>query len=342
MAYRLADGLVAARCVGEVDFASASHRVDSAAAALASCYDVTVRTHLVDGRDVGSIANVLRRHPPDLVIQAAALMSPWALGGRNDPTSMAVASAGLGIRLPLQIPVLMATMQAVRDVGFAGPVANLSFPDATHPLLNRLALAPTVGLGNVAMYVVRARAALRAERGADAVLPLIRVAGQHGHVYGVMNATRPPGSAAGPWVWLDDPAERADDLAYAGTSIAPSEVFNAVTAASSLPILQALLPGADELRWSAPGPLGLAGGYPVRIRDGNVRLDLPDAVTLAECQQMCAAAASIDGIERIDDGVVYFTEAARAAVADVAPDLAEPLTIADAAARADRLLALLR
>ena len=292
-----------------------------------------------------AVAGLLRRTRPDVVVQSAALMSPWALGGREDPVGVALATAGLGLRLPLQIPILLATMRAVRDVGFDGQVANLSFPDATHPLLGRLGLAPTIGLGNVAMYLLRARAALRSELGPDAPLPLIRVAGEHGTVYDVMGAGPNGDPAAGPWVWLGDddgPVTRRDDLAYSGPSIPPTAVFNAVTAAASLPILLALLPGADPLRWSAPGPLGLMGGYPVRIAGASVTLDLPDGVDLDDCRRMCTAAAAGDGIERIDDdGTVYFTDAAQAAVRAVAPDLAEPFTVEDADARAARLLDLI-
>jgi hypothetical protein len=50
-------------------------------------------------------------------------------------------------------------------------VANLSLPDLTHPILERVGLAPTVGLGNVAMMLIRARAALRS-REPEGELPL--------------------------------------------------------------------------------------------------------------------------------------------------------------------------
>ena len=35
-------------------------------------------------------------------------------------------------------------MEAIRAVGFEGPVANISFPDVTNLLLHKLGLAPTV------------------------------------------------------------------------------------------------------------------------------------------------------------------------------------------------------
>jgi len=54
----------------------------------------------------------------------------------------------------------------------------------------------------------------------------------------------------------------------------PSVRTNRVTAASALPVLHALLPGSDPLRWSTPSSAGLPGGYPVRIEGGAVKIDV--------------------------------------------------------------------
>lgn len=58
------------------------------------------------------------------------------------------------------------------------------------PILARLGLAPAVGLGNVAMILMRVRAAIRAAE-PDAALPLVRVLGHHSQVAGVMQACMP-------------------------------------------------------------------------------------------------------------------------------------------------------
>ncbi|MBT2408863.1 MULTISPECIES: hypothetical protein [unclassified Streptomyces] len=95
----------------------------------------------------------------------------------------------------LRVRVLSLT-RAVRDAGYTGPVANLSFPDVTGPILARLGLAPTIGLGNAAMMQLRVRAALRAAH-PDRPTPLIRVLGHHAQVFDVMQARQPgrPGTA---------------------------------------------------------------------------------------------------------------------------------------------------
>ena len=109
-------------------------------------------------------------------------------------------------------------------------------------------------------------------------------------------------------------------------------------------MLLALLPGAEPLRWSTPSPFGLPGGFPVRIDAAKIELDLPPDVDLDEATAFCQRIAHGDGVDHVDaDGTVHFTEAAQAAMAEVAPDLTEPLPIDDGeiARRAKRIFELL-
>jgi DNA-binding CsgD family transcriptional regulator len=112
-----------------------------------------------------------------------------ALEGRDDPRVRGVLAAGLGLRLPYQLPVVLSVMRGVRDAGWTGPVANLSFPDVTGTVLERLGLSPTLGLGNAGM-VLRAQAALRADQ-PEGDLPLSRVLAQHAQVFNVMRSREP-------------------------------------------------------------------------------------------------------------------------------------------------------
>jgi hypothetical protein len=263
--------------------------------------------------------------------------------GRRDPVAQAFARAGLGLQLPAQLPVLTAVMKAVRTVDFTGPVANLSLPDITHPVLQTQGLAPTVGLGNVAMQLLRVRGALHAKalvgNQGPAPLPLIRLVGHHKHVYGVMTAERPTDPEASVRVYLGKDGARADDLAYQGVPLQAGIAYNAVTAAAAIPVLLALLPGAAPLRFSTPAPQGLPGGYPVRIAEGKVELDLPPDTELDEIIAFHHRMGRGDGIERIaEDGTVHFTEKSQAALTSIDPHLAEPLSLEEVAPRYERLI----
>lgn len=342
VASRFAMGLAASGRVGAITLAGLSQgRGPETAGLVATCCDCLVRFEPLDATRQGEVEALLRRERPDLVVQAGSLLSPWTLLGRRDPLARAIAATGLGLQLPVQLPILLTVMRAAQSVGHAGPIANVSFPDATHPILDQLGLAPTIGLGNVSMIHLRVRAALR-ERDGEGPLPPIRVIGHHRHVYGVMAATPPAQKLGRCHVHLGEAGERADELAYAGQPIPAGLRYNEVTAASALPVMLALLPGAAPLRFSAPAPHGLPGGYPVRIAEGRIDLDLPEGVALAEAVAFNRRIARADGIEAIaSDGTVSFTEAARRAVAGLAPELAEPLPPDEAGRRASRLLALL-
>ena len=342
MGERIAAGLAACARVRRLVLAGRTlAAVEAAAAGISSSADCLVEPHAVDALRQDAVAELLARARPDLVVQCASLRSPWALAGRADAAALGILAAGLALRLPYQLPAVLSVMRATRDAGYDGPVANLSFPDVTGPVLARLGLAPTVGLGNVAMMVLRVRAALRAAEPA-AELPLVRVIGQHAQVFGVMQACEPADPDERCQVFLGEAGRRDDALAYRAPGMAPGIRYNPVTAAAALPVLAALLPGAAPLRWSTPAPAGLPGGYPVRIADGSVALDLPPGVTLAAAISFNERMGRDDGVERVDDdGTVHFTARCREAVAGVAPDLAEPLAIGALQERAARLDAIL-
>ncbi len=307
-----------------------------------STTDVAARFILADCTDQPAVEALLADSNPDVIVQCASLMSPWALVDRRDDIARAFGAAGLAVTLPMQLPVVRAVMSAVRATGFAGPVANLSFPDVTNGILDRLGLAPTIGLGNVTMQLLRVRGALRTELGPDAELPLVRVIGHHNQVYPVMRAEPPADPGDRVRVFLGEQGERADHLAYIGRPYAAGVVYNQVTAAACVRVVEALLPGAGTTRISAPAPFGLPGGYPVVIDDGTITLDLPPGQDLAEVSAWQSSIARHDGVDSIAaDGTVTFTEHAHDAVANVASWLTEPLHPDEALERAGRIRALL-
>lgn len=335
---RLALGLAASAEVGEL-IVAARRAEDGArfAALAATCGSARVRFQLLDCLDVDAVAALLVREQPDLVVQCAALLSPWQLAGRSSDPARMVMAAGFAVQLPAQLPAVMAVMQAARAAGFRNPVVNCSFPDVTHPILARLDLAPTIGIGNVGMIAAVVRTALQ-QLGQPH--HRVRVLAHHSHVTAAM--TRDPSRVAvgsHPRVFVDDAGTPADDLVYRGPPLASSPELNALSCAHGLAVIRALLPGGGPLATSAPGPRGLPGGWPVRIGDGRVALDLPPTLSYETALGACEAAAAGDGVARIaEDGTVVFTEAAQRAVARLCPELAAPLAPADCLVR----LALLR
>jgi hypothetical protein len=338
---RFAAGLAAAGQVDRLVLVSRSGAAE-AAATVASSHECFVESVACDARQPGEVSRLLFKTDPDLVVLSASGRGPWSPPGQDEEAARAIGAAGFALRLPYNLPVPLAVMQAATDAGYEGPVANVSFPDVTGPVLARLGLAPTVGLGNAAMILLRARAALRAAR-PDTELPLLRVLAQHSQLSDVMQSRPPADRAARARVYVAENGVLDDTVAYQAPPLPPSVRYNYVTAASSIPVLHALLPGAGPLRWSTPSPHGRPGGYPVRIAQGEVTLDLPPGVTEEQAVRFNQQQARADGVEKIDDdGTIHFTEAAREAVATIDPALAEPLEIGDLEARAAKLDAALR
>lgn len=302
-------------------------RVGPAVAMLDCCHGAAVDFEPLDGGDPRALERALRAARPDLIVQAASPISPWAIIGRDHPVARALGSAGIALQLPAQLPIVHTLMRVVREAGIAAPVANVSMPDFVHPVLATRDLAPTVGLGNASILLLRARAAQK-RRAPDleaGARPLLRVIGHHQQVYGVMQAQPPEDEALRTRVYVGEEGRRDDALAYEGTPAPTGPSYNVITAAAAIPLLAALLPGAAPLRFSAPAPEGRPGGYPVRIEAGALSLDLPEGVDLDEAVAFNRRLGAEDGLAEIaGTGQVRFTERAEAAVRDLDPRLAEP------------------
>ncbi len=310
---------------------------------LASAHGIPIELIELDGCDHRAVTHVLRDSNPDLILQAASLFGPWAVIGSDHPVIRHLSASGIGIQLPNQLPVLTTVMRAVRDLGLTCPVANISAPDVTHPVLATQDLAPTVGLGNVSMHLLRARQAWRTRQAAsdDAIseAPLLRLIGHHCHVYGVMQANYPGNPDESTRVFLGENGERDDLLAYEGRPFAAGSIYNVITAVSALPVLSALLPDGPATRYSTPAPFGHPGGYPLHIEAGKIAFDLPPGVSEADAVAFNWAMGKLDGIEAIDaDGTAHFTETACAHAAKVDPRLAEPINPNDLEERTRLLL----
>jgi hypothetical protein len=338
---KIADGLlrqggIRQLIVADLDARHSAARVDM----LNSCHPALVSFAEIDALDQAALERLLRSSRPDLIVQAASMISPWSIIGRDHPTAKILGAAGIAIQLPMQLPIVANLMRSVNELGWTIPVANLSMPDIIHPVLQSRGLAPTVGLGNVSILHLRCLAAWKRREQRDALPgePLLRLLGHHCQVYDVMQARAPRDESHRVRVYLGERAKRDDDLAYRGQPVPPGPAYNVITAAAALPVIGALLPGADALRFSAPAPFGLPGGYPLKIERRELSLDLPRGTSLDDAIAYNNSLGRRDGVDSIGaDGVVHFTAAARDAVRELDPELAEPLDCWNLRERTGRL-----
>jgi len=307
-------------------------RAKDAVEMLAACSGFRIDLRSLDGTDADVVTGTLKESRPDLIVQAASLVEPWEIFGIDHPIAHALSAGSVALQAPTQMAVLFTVMRCVREMGLQIPVANISMPDIAHVVLGKLGLAPDIGLENISIQHLRTRAALRSKLGYSPPdnEPKLRLIGHHHHVYGVMQAASPEDPAQSVRVYVGDPGERDDPLAYTGHPFPTGPVYNVITAASALPVIKAILPGGDDLQFSAPAPQRLPGGYPVQILGGKVSLDLPSGASLDEAIAFNETMSSLDGIQAIDnDGTIHFTDKARTSIAHIDIRLAEPLNLHD-------------
>ncbi len=285
--------------------------------------------------DATQLAELIGGTDPDIVVQCASLQSPWESRTEPSPWTALVARAGLGVTLPLQARLAAVTATAIGLAGGRARFINACFPDGVNPALVAAGVPVWCGIGNVATLAAGLAAALRGQRrGVRPAAPgaRLRVLAHHVHLH-------PPDRAEDELsAWLDDAPVADVGRLLAGHRRADRERLNAVTGFAAARLLADLLAGR-EVATSLPGPLGLPGGYPVRIRAGVLALDLPTGLTRDQAVAVNRRAGERDGI-RLADGYLRFPDSAAAELGRYAPDLAAGVPLDRLADAADQLVEL--
>jgi hypothetical protein len=282
----------------------------------------------VDGRNAEALKALLGRFEPELIVQCATLLSPFALRSVPAAAAKAVLEGGFALQLAAQLPIVRTLMQSLLDLGMKCPVINCSYPDATHPILAAEGLAPTVGIGNVAIMAMWYQHQLAGAN--DATL---KVVGQHAQLGPCLAGKLAAPATPTPLVYLNGRKLAPEELLF-DSGLRGGAAMNHLAAATILPLLRGFTQRDEVVDTHAPGVFGLAGGYPVRFVNGELELRLPDGLTRDEAVSFNHLAAKGEGIARIaEDGTVYYTEHAQQCVAAFCPELAQPLHPRDAEKR---------
>ncbi|MFC9236395.1 hypothetical protein ACFTZK_08070 [Streptomyces decoyicus] len=252
----------------------------------------------LDASDHEAVADELARLRPGVVINCASLQSPWESTRAPTAWTELLAAGGFGIGLPLHAVLAREVARGIRDSGIPALFVNACYPDAVNPLLHAEGLPVFCGVGNSATLSASLHAAVRPRAGER-----LRVLAHHAHLH----APAHPSDEAR--IWLGDrPVAGVGEL-LAGHRACSREELNAVTGHTAA-VLAARLAAGAEVHASLPGPLGLPGGYPVRIHDGRITLDLPDGLTTEDAVAWQMRMAEHDGVVVTPTGDVHFGEQA--------------------------------
>ncbi len=263
----------------------------------------------IDWSSPDSPAELVTARPPKIALHAASLQSPWTLSETPSAWLDLVQEAGYGVTTPLQAALAIRLGRVLREHVPAAVFLNACYPDVVNPLLAAQGIPVTAGIGNVAIMAALVAAHLNVRDQGH-----LRMLAHHRHL--------------AVWNKLDDRSDRRPRLWIDGrpedTALAPSRIpivsgstLNAITGCTAIPMILAFLTG-KEYRGHAPGPLGLPGGYPIRISGGELALDLPDGLAVGEAAAWNRAFEPDEGIQ-FDGGEIRFSPSAARRLAAVDP-----------------------
>ena len=277
-------------------------------------YYKTIKFQKCDVRDIDGTAELLKTINPDLIYSTVTLAawSQMAFFPREIEKKAEKASL---VRLPLQILLVSKLMQAVKKSGITAPVLNHSLPDIVNPVLWRNGLGPLCGIGNLDIVVSEIyRKISLAENVPIREITICMVAA---HSVGVLGTRTGVPFFFKILVRDKDITSKVDidslisDRLMGGP--APDRSFRnwykyPIVASCAVKNIMAIL-NDTNLYTHAPGPIGLPGGYPVRLSAKGVEVVLPEEITLEEAIKINLNALKFEGIEEIkDDGTLVSTE----------------------------------
>ncbi|GAA2800692.1 potassium transporter TrkA [Nonomuraea dietziae] len=264
----------------------------------------------------GSLPEALASAAPAGVLLAASSQSPWeSLSSPSAWTSL-LRRGGFGLTLPFQAESAVRAGTALASASPGSWFVNACFPDAVNPVLAARGVPVLCGIGNAGLLAASIQTALGLADQRE-----LQVLAHHVHLY---TPSSPEDEAQ---VWHQGRALSDVGALLASQRATPRTELNHVTGLTAARVLGCLLTGGD-LDTSLPGPLGLPGGYPVRLAAGRLSLRLPPGLDRAEAIAFNQRSAVQDGVV-VEGTRVTFGPAAREELARVAPDLADGFHTAD-------------
>jgi hypothetical protein len=269
----------------------------------------------MDVNDIPGMAAILREEEPEVIYNSTTLQSWWVITQLPKSLYQEIDEARYGPWFPMHFVLTHKLMIAIQKSGIKTLVANAAFPDAVNPVLAKLGLTPTVGIGNIDNLTPSLKLAV--SRKLNVPLPSVTIYLIAPHFFSYFTARF--GHTAGcPYllrvtVYDQDvtPQLNGDELFKDLMKYArrPGSLkAHPVVAASAVKIIRGLFHDTRELG-HAPGPNGLPGGYPVLLSSSGVEVVLPGGISLDEAVRINNQAQKFDGIEVIqDDGTVVITD----------------------------------
>ncbi len=236
-----------------------------------------IRVAVLDWSTPESLSKTIAELKPKVIVQTASMQSPWALANRNDWSAL-VQRGGYGLGTPFHTILTARLVRAVDIAGTKTAIINGAYPDVANSVIQAAGLKSPLGFGNVDIIAVAAAALLGSRK--PGTVRLLAQWEPH-----VADFRQPVGNRHNiePRAWID--GREIDDFMVRFKEIkfplGSDDSLNQLTGTTVVPMATAFVTGGEYIGHGA-GPFGLPGGYPIKIRNGEVSLNLPEGVTLEE------------------------------------------------------------
>ncbi len=269
----------------------------------------------IDLMDTSRTAEAISELKPDIIFNATTLHSWWVITQLPPSAFQRLDKARGGVWTPMHLVLIRRLMKAVRQTDVHSVVVNASYPDVVNAALSAEGLSPTVGIGNIANAVPGIRLAVAHLLKCPVAEIDIRFFTHHYLSYRMPSTGQTDGAPYHLSVYRNGEEITADKIDHKEIFALVGDRFRrvkglagqSVTASSATAVLRAIADDANRVV-HAPGPLGLVGGYPVKLGYDSISVDLPTGLSLEAAVDINRQCQKFDGIEDVDSsGTVHFT-----------------------------------
>lgn len=254
--------------------------------------------YAIDLLAAGGAVRMIEEIQSPLVVQAASAQTSSVIVENDNLWSRFVREGGLSATALAQTAVSLRVAEAITAFSYGGQLINCSFPDVVNEIIVAAGHDVLCGFGNVGILSNVFAAALD-------LSPLrIKVLSHYQNLAAFrLEAAARRGLTARVWI---DGDEIIDVFShFSNVKLTPEPVID-ISGATGVPVIQALV-GGYEWVGHLPGPGGRPGGYPVRVKDKKIVLDLPGMMSEQEAIDWNRSFEAVNGLIVKPDGFIQFT-----------------------------------
>ncbi len=277
-----------------------------------------ITAHTIDLLNKEASAALLAKVNPCVIFNGTTLQSWWVVNEipAELNAKLYLPRVGLGGWVPMHLGLTTKLMEAIKLSGIDTQVVNSSFPDVTNVALHKVGLAPTVGIGNGSLLIPYIQKAAAAILGLERRNIRVDLVAHHYHCYNW--ARNGVGYDVPHYMRIfDGTRDITEELGTTKDFVAQLGKYGARPGGRNgqYQVAASCLKNVLDIYFDtnahsmAPGPLGLEGGYPIRLGRSGAKLSLPAGLSLEQARALMLEAQQADGILKIEDnGDVHLTE----------------------------------